>query len=270
MKMVADLSVTSAPMRARHGWHPGWMFRGGAQGAWYDPADLATLFQDSAGTVPVAAAGDPVGLMRDKSGNGNHAIQVTAAARPVYRNVGARHWLEFNGVNQFLVTPTITPGTDKAQVLIGLQKLANSGSGIVIEHSVDLNTHPGTFYLLAPVTSGAVRSYGATSKGSAMAIAFMAGNSIPSPSTNVVSMHSDIGADNLTVRADGSIVVQSVANQGTGNFLANPIYIGMRGGVSIPFNGNIYGLILRFGPNLTDEEITRAERYIATKTGVAL
>ncbi|MDP2737381.1 MAG: hypothetical protein Q8O82_01380 [Pseudorhodobacter sp.] len=270
MKMVADLSVTSAPMRARHGWHPGWMFRGGAQGAWYDPADPATLFQDSAGTVPVAAAGDPVGLMRDKSGNGNHATQVTAAARPVYRNGGERHWLEFNGVNQFLVTPTLTPGTDKAQVLIGLQKLANSSAGLLIEHSASLNTNPGTFYLFAPITSGAVRSYGASSKGTAQAIAFMAGNSIPSPSTNVVSMLCDIGADNLTVRADGSIVVQSVADQGTGNFLAYPAYIGMRGGIMQPFNGNIYSMILRFGPNLSAAEITRAEQYIATKTGVAL
>jgi len=33
MKVVTDLSVTSAPARARQVWHPGWLFRGGAQGA---------------------------------------------------------------------------------------------------------------------------------------------------------------------------------------------------------------------------------------------
>jgi len=35
--------------------------------AWYDPSDLSTLFQDAMGTIPVTSAGDPVGLMLDKS-----------------------------------------------------------------------------------------------------------------------------------------------------------------------------------------------------------
>ncbi len=43
------------------------LFAGGKQGAWYDPSDKTTLFQDVAGTVPVTKDGDPVGLMLDKS-----------------------------------------------------------------------------------------------------------------------------------------------------------------------------------------------------------
>ncbi|PJK29972.1 hypothetical protein [Minwuia thermotolerans] len=43
------------------------LFAGGEEGAWYDPSDLSTLFQDSVGTTPVTADGDPVGLMLDKS-----------------------------------------------------------------------------------------------------------------------------------------------------------------------------------------------------------
>jgi hypothetical protein len=42
-------------------------FAAGEQGAWYDPSDLTTLFQDSAGTTPVTAVEQPVGLMLDKS-----------------------------------------------------------------------------------------------------------------------------------------------------------------------------------------------------------
>lgn len=63
MKFVTDLSITSAPARARHGWHPGWLFRGGAQGSWHDSSDLSTLFQDAGGTVPVEADGGPVALI---------------------------------------------------------------------------------------------------------------------------------------------------------------------------------------------------------------
>jgi hypothetical protein len=45
---------------------PSALFSSGEEGAWYDPSDLSTLFQDSAGTTPVTTAGDPVGLMLDK------------------------------------------------------------------------------------------------------------------------------------------------------------------------------------------------------------
>jgi len=43
------------------------LFASGEQGAWYDPSDLSTMFQDSAGTTPVTEDGQPVGLILDKS-----------------------------------------------------------------------------------------------------------------------------------------------------------------------------------------------------------
>lgn len=46
--------------------NPASLFAGGEQGAWYDPSDFSTLFQDSAGTTPVTAVGQPVGLMLDR------------------------------------------------------------------------------------------------------------------------------------------------------------------------------------------------------------
>lgn len=59
------------------------LFARGEQGAWYDPSDLSTLFQDAAGTIPVTGVEQPVGRMLDKSGRGNHATQATATSRPV-------------------------------------------------------------------------------------------------------------------------------------------------------------------------------------------
>lgn len=64
---------------------PSNLFLGGIPGAWYDPTDLSTMFQDSTGTTPVTAVEQPVGRILDKSGNGNHASQSTAASRPTYR-----------------------------------------------------------------------------------------------------------------------------------------------------------------------------------------
>jgi hypothetical protein len=46
---------------------PADLFSAGEQGAWYDPSDLSTLFDDSAGTTPVTAVEQFVGLMLDKS-----------------------------------------------------------------------------------------------------------------------------------------------------------------------------------------------------------
>ena len=43
------------------------LFASGEQGVWYDPSDFTTLFQDSAGTTPVTAVEQPVGLILDKS-----------------------------------------------------------------------------------------------------------------------------------------------------------------------------------------------------------
>ncbi|NWK63759.1 hypothetical protein HYI12_14670 [Acinetobacter sp. SwsAc3] len=43
------------------------LFANGEQGFWYDPNDMGTMFQDAAGTIPVTAVGQPVGLVLDKS-----------------------------------------------------------------------------------------------------------------------------------------------------------------------------------------------------------
>lgn len=43
------------------------LFANGEQGFFYDPNDLTTLYQDAAGTIPVTGAGQPVGLILDKS-----------------------------------------------------------------------------------------------------------------------------------------------------------------------------------------------------------
>ena len=60
------------------------LFSGGVVGVWFDPNDITTLFQDTAGTIPVTAPGQPVALMLDKSGNAKHATQSTPAQCPTY------------------------------------------------------------------------------------------------------------------------------------------------------------------------------------------
>lgn len=53
--------------------------------AWWDMSELSTLFQDSAGTTPVAANADPIGYIADRSGNGRYTRQTgLSTTRPTY------------------------------------------------------------------------------------------------------------------------------------------------------------------------------------------
>lgn len=63
------------------------LFANNEQGFAYDPNDLSTLYQDATGVIPVTAAGQPVGLMKDKSGRNNHAYQSVSASRPILQQV---------------------------------------------------------------------------------------------------------------------------------------------------------------------------------------
>jgi hypothetical protein len=71
-------------VRGYGGFSPSQVFAGGAAGVWLDPSDISTGFQDSAGTTPQTASGQPTGKRLDKSGRANHVLQATAGARPEY------------------------------------------------------------------------------------------------------------------------------------------------------------------------------------------
>ena len=58
--------VTRAVSDTIRGFNPRSLFASGEQGIWLDPSDFSTLFQDAAGTTPVTAVGQPVGLALDK------------------------------------------------------------------------------------------------------------------------------------------------------------------------------------------------------------
>ena len=100
------------------------LFSASEPGAWYDPSDMSTLFQDSAGTTPVTAVERPVGRMLDKSGRGNHATQATTTKRPVLSR----------RVN--LLTKTETPNSSSTGVVI-----TASGGFSSLKESTASGTH---------------------------------------------------------------------------------------------------------------------------------
>jgi hypothetical protein len=245
----------------------GRIFANGEAGVWYDLSDLSTLFQDRAGTTPVTGAGQEIGRVLDKSGRGNHLTANSDATRGLYQvDQAGLPYILFDGSINGYVTPTITPGIDKVQVFAGVRKLSDASVGMIAESSVDAGSNNGAFRFLVPGNPG----YEYRQRGTINAAGAAATPGYASPITNVVTGLGDISGDRTTIRVNGTQVAQSTSDQGTGNFLAYPLYIGRRGGTSLPFNGRIYSLIVRFGPNLDAQRIRQVEHYVAEKTGVSL
>ena len=239
------------------------LFANGEQGFAYDPNDLTTLYQDVAGTIPITAHGQPVGLMKDKSGRNNHAYQTVSASRPLLQRnatTGA-YYLEFDGADDFLQTNnTDFTATDKVSLFAGVRKLSDTGTGIICELSNTINNN-STFHL-ASLSDGSTQF---TSRGSIPAF-----NQLPSPSPNnyVISARAQISTYLSILRCNGSQKIAST-NQGVGNYGNYPIYIGRRGGASLPFNGHLYSLI-GIGRLTADSETIALEKAIAKNVGVTL
>lgn len=172
------------------------------------------------------------------------------------------NYLSFDGVDDFLVTPTITPGTDKVQVFAGVRKLSDAARGTIVEHSATIVSNNGSFHLTAPNAVSA--TFGFESKGTILTDAVA---TFAAPTTKVITGIGDIAGDSTIIRANGTQQEQDTADQGTGNYLAYPVYIGRRGGTTLPFNGQIYSLIVRFGTNLPPSQITSTETWVNEKTG---
>jgi hypothetical protein len=124
MQIGLGLSLTNL----RGGFNPSALFAFGEQGAWYDPSDITTLFQDNAGTVPVTAAGQSVGLMLDKSGRGNHATQANLAQRPLYQTSPDR--LVVDKIDDRLIVTVPTGGFNGTMVLATPEGTAAYGVNI--------------------------------------------------------------------------------------------------------------------------------------------
>jgi len=179
-------------------------------------------------------------------------------------------YLRFDGTNDFMVSSTITPGTDKAQVFSGVRKLSDVTRGCVVEFGNLGTPTAGSFFINAPLNSGNPE-YAFASGGTLVTNAIYNNASVSAPNSSVLTGLGDISGDRATLRANGTQVAQNTGDQGTGNFLAYPLYLGRRGGTSLEFNGQLFPLIVRFGPNMSSALIRTTENWVASKTaGVTL
>lgn len=198
-------------------------------------------------------------------GNAPTPYQRVTTAFDVYE-AGKDHYgaLWHDGVDDFMVSGTVTPGTDKVQVFMGIRKASDAAEGWPIHHG-DLGSN-GMFALVAP--GGASDKLAIVSRGTVQAAAATTSATYAAPLSAALVATSDIAGDRARMIVNGVQAVNTTADQGTGNFLSYPLYMGRRGGTSFPFNGEIEGYIgFRFGPNLSEAQLSQIAATINAKTG---
>jgi hypothetical protein len=175
-------------------------------------------------------------------------------------------YLKFDGVDDSLSTNSISfTSTDKMSMFAGVRKTNAVDSGVVallIELSATSTTNPGTIAVFAPNDLAAKYQF----RSAGTAIANAAEGVSTTPSTNVLTGLGNISGDLATLRLNGAQVAQSTADQGTGNYGNYPLYIGRRGGSSLPFNGQLYSMVI-VGKAVNSVELTVTEAYVNQQTG---
>jgi hypothetical protein len=249
------------------------LFAAGEQGVWYDPSDMSTMFQDTAGTVPVTAIGQQVARINDKSGRGNFAIQATAASRPLLQQDGAGKWyLAFDGVDDGLQTAPFDFGAvAQLMAVAGARKNSDVAQGMLAEFGTSVSAAVTRFTIAAPAPAG--NNYHFDFFSAAGPSNTRNATPFGAPITNVVTGLFDYTqasiATQLQVRVNG--VVPTLTAGGSvlpaSTFAgALPLNIGRRNATNLPLNGRIYGLIIR-GAASDAAQIASGEAWCNSKAG---
>lgn len=188
-----------------------------------------------------------------------------------YDTAGFPMYLRFDGVDDSLVTPNINfTSTDKMTVFAGVRKLSDAANGYI----VSLDGTSGTFTIFGPDFGYRNKqNYGFNLYGTSNAYGALV--SYASPISNVLTASYDISrnttAQEISVRVNqlAQLLTSSGGPAGTGNFGSWPLIIGRPRSWQLPFNGRLYGLIVR-GAQTDNLHLTNVERYLANKSGVVL
>lgn len=234
-------------------------------------SDVLVIYLGSTGSV---ATGQYFYAYRAEFREGNDGVGLPEYQRVVdantYDTVGFPLYLRFDGVDDWLQTASIDfTTTDKITLACSARKQADTSVGELLGFSATPSLSAGGFGVLAPpsatprlevsvcgTTNGYVHVHSAA----------------PETVVCVARLNLSVAgvADGkVSVRKNGAVVIplQIGPGAGTGNFGNYPLYIGRRGGSSLPFNGRLYGLII-CGAATPDATIAKVERYLNQKAKV--
>ncbi|MEN9807767.1 MAG: hypothetical protein RL756_2287 [Pseudomonadota bacterium] len=182
-----------------------------------------------------------------------------------YDTTGFPPYLLFDGSNDALVTNSIDfTATDEMSVFAGVRSLTGGTYGALVELSNNGDSNTGAFLMSG---NGNLTTY---------RVAFVSrynvsGNALANdaaynpPATLIQTGLGDISGDSAILRVNAVQAAISTTDQGIGNYGNYPLYIGSRGGTTLPYNGRLYSLVV-LGRGVTPTELTQTEGYVESKT----
>lgn len=210
----------------------------------FSPLDLSpVLWLDAADTATITESGGAVSQWDDKSGNGNHVTQGTAAAQPTTgtRTINGVNVLNFDGVNDVLSNSLVTTQPTTSFV-VGQFDSIGARDGLIGNSSAAIYQYDG----------GQLRAfYNAVL---ATATGLVGGAQVFTVTANSTSS---------VIRIDG--VQRTAGNAGTNGYSA-AFNVGLSYGY---LDGAISEIIIVDG-TLTAGEIADTEAYLAAKWGITL
>lgn len=224
---------------------------------WYDISDISTLYQDSAGTTPVTADGDPVGLVQDKSGNGLDAT-ASGSARPTYKTDGTYHWLLFNGSSSVLDIPNTYDGAVDSDNTSCFGVQTNASTGYLLASTSDDGFE--MLFSISRIRNG---------------VGLTSGNYFTNGTTNVVNSDivytTDWTRSTYGVRGwqNQNLEVNATAADADKSNGANAWIGAGVNGSAVYMTGRVYQASV-FDVKLSDDDRGSLESYIAEKSGVTL
>jgi hypothetical protein len=235
------------------------VFSNGELGVFFDPSDEATLFKDTAGTVPVTADGDLVALMRDKSGNNNHATQSDSSSRPAFRTNGTLSWLESSGTQGFEF-PSVSLASDAVDSMSAVMVTGGAGAYRAIWSGRGSSTAGDIIY----ATNGNDWEYWS---GDGANFNSKLGTRTVNLNEAVTIHTSRSSNGNKSIDADGTVVSDTGVTVGTTSG-PNRLLVGgnTTEAQSFGMSGLFYAFIM-LNRNLTPAEIVEVKQYMAEKSG---
>lgn len=236
---------------------------------WFDPSDLSTMFQDSGETTPVTASGQPVGLIKDKSGNNYHASQPVNSKRPIYQTDGVLHWLDFDGVTQSLTVINSSWFNDLQALglVIGADISSSSQGYAAIISKLSEDYYHGFVLQTSQPSSGMIRFFGLSGDYRVDSMA-----SIPDAYDRANVFSANWEKDDFFYGAKGKgaqVASSKVGKTGAANSGANQLTIGRLNYIDdLCAKFKLYGLLLS-SRALAGDRLPSID-YIAEKSGVTL
>lgn len=237
----------------------------------YPGTAITKLYQEITGasaTTP-AGVGDYVGTVYDTV-TGIYLTASNSTRRPTLQNSGDVYWLQFDGSDDCLVSPSINFGTDKASVFTAYDYDV-SEARVFLEMSTNFSGVNGGILINHELSKDFY-----TARGNLGFVGYGLSSPDADPAAHIVNCQWDFSGNTRDTefpvfRVDGANASRAYTNgtynNNTANFANLPFYVGARADSTLRFNGKLYGLTVR---GALTPEYGPIETYLSTKSGIAI